>query len=85
MPNGLKKRQQEILIAMERLARKSSDGSVTVRQIAAAVDLDVNGVSQSLSAPSMVEYVEDMREGKAGDRKVRLKKTLPNSPRLFQG
>lgn len=84
MPNGLKKRQRDIIIAMERLARTSEDGTVTVRQIAEAVGLDVNGVSQSLSAPSLQEYVEDTGQGKAGDRKVRLKKALPDSPKLFK-
>jgi hypothetical protein len=78
MPNGLKKHQKEILIALERLG-----GTATVRQISTKIDGNVNGTSQSLGAPSMREYVKDTGQGRAGDRVWELIKKLPDSPRLF--
>ena len=76
---GLKARQKDILIALERFG-----GTATVRQIASRLELDVNGVSQSLGAPSLREYVRDTGKGKAGDRVWELIKKLPDSPMLFR-
>jgi hypothetical protein len=64
----LKKRQKEILKALEELG-----GEATTRQIAAKTNLNVNGVSQSLGA--MKEHVSCLG-GKAGE--TRWMKKLQN-------
>ncbi len=60
---GLKKRQRNILEALQSLG-----GEATTRQIAAKVDLHINGVSQSLGASSMSSRVRYLG-GKAGETK----------------
>ncbi len=63
----LKKRQQEIFIALKELG-----GLATTRQIAAMTGLHVNGVSQSLGSLAMYPYVE-YDSGKNGDTKWKIK------------
>ncbi len=57
----LKPRQKKILEALRNLG-----GLATTRQIAKAVELHVNGVSQSLSTLRDRKYVK-YKDGKAGD------------------
>lgn len=63
---ALKKRQQEILQALDELG-----GMATTRQIAAKTGLNVNGVSQSLGALDQVEMTDN---GKGGDTEWRDRK-----------
>ncbi len=53
MPTRLKKRQKTILSALEKLG-----GTATTRQIAEKVNLNVNGVSQSLGALAYHNYAQ---------------------------
>lgn len=69
MAASLNRRHQDIVATIGRLG-----GTATVRQIAELLELNVNGVSQSLGAPALRDYVEDTKTGKAGDRVWRLKK-----------
>lgn len=61
---ALKPRQREILAALKRLGNEA-----TTRQIAGAVDLHVNGVSQSLSA--MHEHIQCLG-GRGGNIRWRI-------------
>ncbi|OGZ45625.1 MAG: hypothetical protein A3C84_02305 [Candidatus Ryanbacteria bacterium RIFCSPHIGHO2_02_FULL_48_12] len=57
----LKKRQRDILAALQELG-----GQASIRSIAQKTGLDVNGVSQSLGVLAIGEYVYYM-SGRSGD------------------
>lgn len=57
----LKRRQRDILVALQELG-----GQASIRSIAQKADLDVNGVSQSLGALAIGEYVYHV-SGRSGD------------------
>ncbi|MAG12280.1 hypothetical protein CL630_00505 [bacterium] len=62
----LKKRQKLILTALTEL-----EGEATTRQIAERVNLNVNGVSQSLGAMTMTGHVAYI-DGRAGETRWKL-------------
>ena len=78
MATSLNRRHRDIVETIVRLG-----GTATVRQIAEQLDLNVNGVSQSLGAPALREFVEDTKTGKAGERVWRLKDDAVIQTHLF--
>ncbi|KKW29702.1 MAG: hypothetical protein UY72_C0035G0002 [Candidatus Uhrbacteria bacterium GW2011_GWD2_52_7] len=78
MATPLNRRHRDIVETLGRLG-----GKATVRQIAQQLDLNVNGVSQSLGAPALRAFVEDTKTGKAGDRVWRLKDDAIVQTHLF--